>query len=122
MVHETDLEVHCRAGVASLDPMEPVELCHILLSSQGANDEFMTGLEDAAKKITPEVPAGSIVNAFPGFLKMGPISLNTSMLEDGQRALYRLDFSFNWHVSRTFSKSFPCVDEAGLPDIQINLR
>ena len=124
LIHKTDLEVHCRAGVASLDPMEPVELCHILLSSQGAKDEFMAGFEDAAKEITPEIPAGSIVNAFPGFLSMGPISLNTSMLEDGQRALYegRLDFSFNWHVSRTFSKSFPCVQEDGLPDIQINLR
>ena len=124
MVHETDLEVHCRAGVASLDPMEPVEICHILLSSHGAKDEFMTGIEDAGKKLNYEVQEGSIANAFPGFLKMGPISLNTSMLEDGQTPLYegRLDFSFDWNISRTFSKSFPCVQEDGLPDIQINLR
>ncbi len=59
-------------------------------------DEFMSGFEDAAKKITPEVQEGNIAKAFPGFLKMGPITLNTSMLEDGQTPLYegRLDFSF----------------------------
>ncbi len=124
MVHETDLIVHCRAGVASLDPMEPVELCHILLSSQGANDEFMIGIEDALKKIKPEVPEGSIVKAFPGFLKVGPITLNTSMLEDGQQALYegRLDFSFNYGSELNISDDFPCITEEGLPDVGVNLR
>ena len=54
---------------------------------------------------------------------MGPISLNSSMLEDDQRALYegRLDFSFHAGFGRAFSESFPCVTEASLPDIGVNL-
>ncbi len=112
MVHETDLEVHCRAGVASLDPMEPVELCHILLSSQGA-EELQKPIQDLAGD-----------GRFTGFLKMGPITLNTSMLEDGKTPLYegRLDFSFNYGSEWNISDDFPCITKEGLPDVGVHLR
>ena len=54
---------------------------------------------------------------------MGLISLNFSVLDNGQRALYegRLDFSFHVGFGRAFSESFSCITEGGLPDVGVNL-
>ncbi len=110
--YRTSLDVHCRAGVASLDPMEPPNLCHTLLSCQGA-EELQKPIQDLAGD-----------GRFTGFLKMGPITLNTSMLEDGKTPLYegRLDFSFNYGSELNISDDFPCITEEGLPDVGVHLR